>query len=233
MMIGTWDRLRSSRHTSTPEMCGSITSSSTRSGCTASNTSSASAPSRATLTRNPSRLSPMVRASTKESSSSTTSTVGSGALMVLSACLVGDGHGTRAEREPQRERGALPLLGVEEDLAVVVLDDVAHDGQPEPGAAGLAAAGPIHPVEPLEDPLEVPAGDADAVIPDRHLHHAPVGAGADLHGGLGIGVLHRVLEQVVEGGHELATVADHPEALGDRVDRDADPPLVGGAAHPV
>ena len=49
MMIGTDDRRRISRHTSMPETFGSITSSSTRSGRTASNTSSASAPSRGHL----------------------------------------------------------------------------------------------------------------------------------------------------------------------------------------
>ena len=58
MMIGTVERRRSSRHTSTPDTLGSITSSSTRSGWTASNTSRASAPSRAICTRNPSRFRP-------------------------------------------------------------------------------------------------------------------------------------------------------------------------------
>ena len=87
MMIGTEERRRSSRHTSMPDTLGSITSSSTRSGPTASNTSSASAPSRATLTRKPSRFNPTVRASTKESSSSTTRMVASGVLMWRSTCF--------------------------------------------------------------------------------------------------------------------------------------------------
>ena len=45
MMIGTWLRLRSSRHTSMPLSLGSITSSSTMSGCTSSKRCTASNPS--------------------------------------------------------------------------------------------------------------------------------------------------------------------------------------------
>ena len=65
MMIGTWLRLRSCRQTSMPLIRGSITSSRTRSGFTTSKRSSASKPSVATSTWNPSRRSPIVRASTK------------------------------------------------------------------------------------------------------------------------------------------------------------------------
>ena len=53
------------------------------------------------------------------------------------------------------KRGALALAGLDRDLAVVVAGDVADDGQAEAGAAGVAAAGPVDPVEALEDPLEV------------------------------------------------------------------------------
>ena len=55
MMIGTWLFLRSCRHTSMPEILGSITSSRTRSGRTMSKRSRASYPSTATSTGNPSR----------------------------------------------------------------------------------------------------------------------------------------------------------------------------------
>ena len=115
MMIGTWLRLRSWRHTSMPDTFGSITSSSTRSGWTASNRSSAWAPSRATCTRKPSRRSPTVRASTKDSSSSTTSTVVSVTLTAASArsarstCLlrpVTRAMRAGADRDAQRERRA-------------------------------------------------------------------------------------------------------------------------------
>ena len=72
MMIGTRDRERISRHTSMPEILGSITSSSTSAGCVASNRSSASAPSAAVSTRKPSRCSATASASRYDCSSSTT-----------------------------------------------------------------------------------------------------------------------------------------------------------------
>src|SRR3546814_7809381 len=64
----TCERFRSSRHTSMPETFGSITSSSTTSGRTASNISSAASPSLATCTRKPSRDSPTVRRSEEHTS---------------------------------------------------------------------------------------------------------------------------------------------------------------------
>ena len=64
------------------------------------------------------------------------------------------------------ERGALALAGAHGDLAAVVGGDVADDGQAEPGAAGVAAAGPVDPVEALEDAVEVAGRDADALVGD-------------------------------------------------------------------
>ena len=63
MMIGTDDRLRISRHTSTPDTPGSITSRRMRSGSTSSNRLRASGPVRATSTVKPSRRSPTLSAS--------------------------------------------------------------------------------------------------------------------------------------------------------------------------
>ena len=55
-----------------------------------------------------------------------------------------------------------------------------HDRQPEPKAAGLAAAVRFGPSEPLEDPHQVRTGDAAARVGDRQ-HHMPIlEAGADL-----------------------------------------------------
>ena len=48
----------------------------------------------------------------------------------------------------------------------MVADDVAHDRQPEAGAAGLARAGLLHPVEAVEHPLALVLGDAGAVVGD-------------------------------------------------------------------
>ena len=43
------------------------------------------------------------------------------------------------------------------------------DGQAEAGAAGGAGAGLVGPVEPLEDPVDVVRGDADALVGDGDL----------------------------------------------------------------
>ncbi len=86
MMIGTCERVRSSRHTSTPEMRGSITSSSTSAGRTASKRAIASAPSAATSTRNPSRSSAMRSASRYDCSSSTTRISGASGIRRSSCC---------------------------------------------------------------------------------------------------------------------------------------------------
>ena len=64
----------------------------------------------------------------------------------------------------ERERRAFALARLHGDLAAVRLGDVADDRQPEPGAAGVAAAGAVDPVEAFEDALEVAGRDADAVI---------------------------------------------------------------------
>ena len=79
MIIGTVELARIARQTSMPDRRGSITSRRTRSGWSAANRSSASTPSRATVTKKPSLSRFTVSASTKDSSSSTTRTRAGGA----------------------------------------------------------------------------------------------------------------------------------------------------------
>ena len=74
MMIGTEERARIDRQTSRPEILGNITSRRIRSGSLFSKHSSASDPSRATVTANPSRSSPRTSASMNDSSSSASRT---------------------------------------------------------------------------------------------------------------------------------------------------------------
>ena len=50
--------------------------------------------------------------------------------------------------------------------AAMGLHDVLDDGQPQAGAAQLAAAGPIDAIEPLEDARQVLGGDAAAAVGD-------------------------------------------------------------------
>ena len=99
--------------------------------------------------------------------------------------------------------------------------------RPEPGAAGLAAAGPVDPVEALEDAVEVAGRDADAVVGDHAAR--PIGRRVRPHldGRAGVGVLHAVLEEVGQRRHELAAVAEHGEAPRRLVDDDVDVALVG------
>ena len=49
-----------------------------------------------------------------------------------------------------REGTPLPQRTFDGDVAAMGLNDVLDDGQTEPGAAELATAGFVHPVEPLE-----------------------------------------------------------------------------------
>src|SRR5215212_9696216 len=214
MMMGTDDLARSCRHTSTPETRGSMRSSSTRSGSTRSKSSRASAPSRATWTRKPSRCSPTVSASTNESSSSTTSTVVESLTELLSSHLGGQGHRPRPRRQAQREHRPLALPRPDLDLAPVVAGHVAHDGEAEPRAPRLPAPGPVDPVEPLEDPLEVPLGDPDAGVRHVDLDPAAVGAGPHRDDRPRVAVLAGVLEQVGHGRDELPAIAPHDVALG-------------------
>src|SRR5687768_15292426 len=157
MMIGTCERRRSSRHTSMPETLGSMTSSSTMSGRVESNRARASAPSRAACTRKPSRFRPTVRASTKDSSSSTTNTVDvdSGTLCFLP---FGDGgnHLTGGRSwDGKGEDRALAFARLDAHLSAVVVSHVPHDRQPQSGTPSVAGPGPVDAVEALEDAIEV------------------------------------------------------------------------------
>ena len=57
------------------------------------------------------------------------------------------GISTRIRSPPSGEGAAV-------NAAAVGRDDVARDGEPEPGTAGGAAAGAVHAVEPLEQPRQ-------------------------------------------------------------------------------
>ena len=107
-------------------------------------------------------------ASRYDCSSSTTRISGGSAISVLLGGTRSAAAPSRSSRaRAERERRALALARLDGDLAAVGLRDVAHDRQTEPGAAGVAAARPVDPVEALEDPLEVARRDPDAVIAHR------------------------------------------------------------------
>src|SRR5207245_2606453 len=109
--------------------------------------------------------------------------------------------------------------------------DVADDRQPEPGTTRLPAAGPVHTVEALEDALEVTGGNSDAVVLDGHVHRPAVGAAAAVDGGVIVGGLTGVVEQVVDRGDELAAVAVHCDPRRHLAHVEAHAAGVGRAAY--
>src|SRR5262245_37462649 len=76
-------------------------------------------------------------------------------------------------RQLEGEAAPLAYLAVDEDAAAVRLDDVADDGQPQPGGAGLAVVLPLD--ESLEDALAPLGRDAGARVAHAHLHGAVLG----------------------------------------------------------
>src|SRR4029079_4335754 len=65
-------------------------------------------------------------------------------------------------------------------------------------------------IEAFEDARLLGRRDADALVGDHQLGEAALHAGADLHPTAVLGVLDGVLDQVAEGGDQLATVAPDP-----------------------
>src|SRR4051812_3256608 len=200
MMIGTRERERSSRHTSMPDTLGSITSSRTMSGWVASKRARASAPSRAAWTRNPSRLSPTVKASTNDSSSSTTITVAASATrsFPFTRGLPADRAHACCRRDSKREYGSLAFPRYHAHPSLVIVGHVPDDCQAESGTTSVACAGPVDPVKALEDAVEVAGGNADAVVNHVKLHPLGVAPHGDLHLRAAVRVLHGVLEEVVD-----------------------------------
>ena len=85
--------------------------------------------------------------------------------MAVVAAVVAAGDGAAGRWSVNVE--PTPSTRLDRHRAAVVGGDVAHDGQAEAGAAGLAAAGPVDAVEALEDAVEVGGRDADAVVARR------------------------------------------------------------------
>ena len=92
------------------------------------------------------------------------------------------------------------------------------DRQAETGAAVGAAAREVHPVEALEDPLDLGRRDADAVVRHGDLDVVVVAPCLDVRGddhpGTGIGVDDAVLDQIPHRDPQLAGAAQHLGARG-------------------
>ena len=109
-------------------------------------------------------------------------------------------------RDAQHERAALTFARRHLDVAAVVGRDVAHDRQAEARPTGVAAARLVDAVEALEDPVEVAARDARALVGDHELDPRPDDTGPDLDEAADLAVLDGVLDQVADGGDELTLV---------------------------
>ena len=144
-----------------------------------------------------------------------------------------DRHRPGGGRQAQRERRTLARPRVHLHRTVVVLQDVAHDGEAEPGATGLAAARLVDAVEALEHALEVACRDADAAVAHRDADLRAVGGCEDVDARAGIGVLHRVVEQDEDGRHELPPVAEDRQPVVGLAHGDLDAGVLGGGADPL
>ena len=102
-------------------------------------------------------------------------------------------------RQIEGEGAALSQLAVDGDIAAVGLGDMFDDGQPQAGAAELAAARLVHPVEPFEQTGEMLFGDAHALVLEADLDFIVHGQRLDLDGAFGRAVLDRIVQQVHRG----------------------------------
>src|SRR5215210_6972622 len=150
------------------------------------------------------------------------------------------GAGEECFREPDLEDGAHADLALDGDIAAVHLDYLLAYGEPQSASPGRAGAVLVHPVEPLEELVQILFGNAHACIPDAHGQRRDVLLYLDVHPGAGVGVLDRVVQQIEEDLIELLDVADAPVLSSvNEVYSDAEPlglglyRLYGGLDHRI
>ena len=74
-------------------------------------------------------------------------------------------RGIRNERQHHFERAAFPLtITGDPNLTLVMLDDLLHQGQAQPGAAETPAQASFHLIETFEDPLLLVHGDTNTGV---------------------------------------------------------------------
>ena len=83
--------------------------------------------------------------------------------------------------------------------AAMRLDDIFHDREPEPGAAGVAGSVLVDAVEPFEDVRLVVGGNAGSVVGDADTNFRVMTGGGDADAGIfGAAMSEGVAEQVGE-----------------------------------
>src|SRR5947209_4907860 len=179
MMIGTVENSRMRWQTVKPSILGIITSSSTRSGACASTCSSASTPSIVGRTSYPSnsRLRVTRRRSCGSSSAATI-------VVFLAGIIHTPLRSSRSyercytlfcsvHRKPHMEHTSSGRTALGPDQAIVELDDVLANREPQTKTIDLPCQSCIDPVKAIEDPLKVFRGNAQPIIADTDFHHLP------------------------------------------------------------
>ena len=127
----------------------------------------------------------------------------------------------RHVRQPDGEGAAATGRGAQVDVAAEQPGQLAHHGEPDPGALGAARLRvPGQLLEPGEDPVLVADGDADAAVGDAHLETAAHGVQREVDRAAR-GVLQRVGEQVQHDS--LDDVAVEQRGTGQLVQLGAEP----------
>ncbi len=108
----------------------------------------------------------------------------------------------------------------------MILDNVANDGEAQPGAAARSASSLVHPIEAFEDPGLVTCCNTDSVVLD--LNHGrvilPESAnrnGQDRFSSFCAGVRDGVLDQIGDRRHEPAVVRQDLHRFTLRLDGNA------------
>ena len=115
----------------------------------------------------------------------------------------------------EEEGDAFSRAAFGRDLALVEMDAVLHDREPQPRPADFPASPLVDPVEPLEDPVDVFRGDADAIVRETEIvifgvFLVAIDRDRDVLAGVGEGIV----EQVAEDGVEQGLVAPHHRLVG-------------------
>src|SRR5215212_6337919 len=118
------------------------------------------------------------------------------------------GAGEERLREPDLEDGAHVDLALDGDAAAMHLYYLLAYGEPQTASPCRAGAILVHPVETLEEVVQIIFGDAYARVADAHGQRRDVLLYLHVHPGAGVGVLDRVVQQIDEDLVELLDVAD-------------------------
>ena len=137
--------------------------------------------------------------------------------------------GCLVDRQRDRHRRSLALAALEIDGAAVLLDDRAHDHEPEPRAGNRLPRRGRCAEEAGEELALLVDRDADAGVGDGDPRERAVLHDADRHRAAGVGELDRVRDQIVEHLREPVGVRAHGRSA---VELEAEVDFALGRARP-